>query len=468
MSYTLKITVLSGVSAGDVFKFDLDSDQSVTIGREERNQIVLSDPRVSRVHAEIRAGEDGLVIRDRGSSGGTIHMGFKLTEEPRRLSPGDEFKIADMLFRADIEGSALGKAAPSAESATAAPEAAESPAVATRRLKPTQLVVIGLLLVLLLLLLIWPTSEGPKLPKQKSDQVLDMPEYSVLGYLPGTKKTSKKNKDNSRLDKVQFNLPSSNVLIEYDYRSDAELHILVDETLVDTLPPSAGGWHHRELIARDVFEGRTRRLVFDNTAYPPKRGSKNAGRIKQWAVRNVRATPLPRAGDIDQQLSDLAAIAMGYDRTPEGLSVLIRGLQQLLLEALDELKQDILAIPVAEKDKIGPEDLNPIEIKDTLLAVKSERSSTALAAETSRLHVKVLAELLGKLEAELWRRTESNFRRAIYAAKAENHIVVFDNLLAVKMMFRDESDYRWLKADRMINDNKYVPKKIRKNPAKYR
>ena len=107
MERGLEIVVLSGVSAGDVFRFQLSKGDSVKIGRADENDMVLADPRVSRLHAGIQMEESGdFRIYDLGSAGGTVHMGFKLAsgyDGARTLSSGDEFKVGDSLFRAQFE-----------------------------------------------------------------------------------------------------------------------------------------------------------------------------------------------------------------------------------------------------------------------------------------------------------------------------------------------------------------------------
>jgi pSer/pThr/pTyr-binding forkhead associated (FHA) protein len=466
MSYRLEITALTGVSSGDVFRFALQAGESISIGRVETNDIVLSDQRVSRNHAKLVASEDGVFIQDLGSSSGTVHMGFQLNSGPndlRLLSNGDEFKIAEMLFKVAVEGSPVSEAREEVEQDAAAKPGMRFPLPS----KPTHKLLLGLLGILLILLL-WPSAPKKNLPKQFSNVVLELPEYSVLGYMPGKKKTPKKKKDVGHIDKVQFNLPSSHVIIEYDYKSEAEIDILVDGTRVETLPAFTGGWSHQQLIARDVLEGKKRLLVFDNVSFPKKKGTKQKSGLKRWAVRNVRATPITRGPDFDEQLKSTITRAESYDRTPDGLFLLVRSLQQLILELLIELKQDSLPVDLVGKDEISEDSLSTVVIRETLQAIGKERREENLTMETTTLHLNVLAKLLGVLEAELWRRVEGNFRRATYSAKAKNSIVVLDNLIAVKIMIPDESDYRWVRAERMINNNRYVPKNVRRRPDKYR
>ena len=102
MSTRIEITVISGVSSGDIFRFDLAVDRDIKIGRTEGNDITLSDPRVSRWHAAVRGKPDGLYIHDLSSAAGTLHMGFSVKPGPegeRKLASGDEFKVGDTLFR---------------------------------------------------------------------------------------------------------------------------------------------------------------------------------------------------------------------------------------------------------------------------------------------------------------------------------------------------------------------------------
>ena len=66
---------LQGDLAGKRFAI---GDAPVTFGRGE-NDIVIADPSVSRLHAEIRQEADGFVIADRGSSNGTWVNGVVIT-----------------------------------------------------------------------------------------------------------------------------------------------------------------------------------------------------------------------------------------------------------------------------------------------------------------------------------------------------------------------------------------------------
>jgi DNA-binding CsgD family transcriptional regulator len=65
-----------GPLAGTVIRLDRDE---ATIGRRTDNAYVLSDPRVSRVHAEVRKEAGAVIVTDLGSSGGTSVDGEQIT-----------------------------------------------------------------------------------------------------------------------------------------------------------------------------------------------------------------------------------------------------------------------------------------------------------------------------------------------------------------------------------------------------
>jgi hypothetical protein len=73
------------------------------IGRNLDNDIVVTNDRVSRYHAEIvRRGED-LMIVDKGSRNGVWVNGWRITG-PARLGPGDEIRIGRQEFRFTEKG----------------------------------------------------------------------------------------------------------------------------------------------------------------------------------------------------------------------------------------------------------------------------------------------------------------------------------------------------------------------------
>lgn len=66
----------------------------LTIGRSSRNDICISDPFASRLHAEIRRENDQVSLVDNGSANGTFVNGQRVTA-PLRLQPGDVVRIGE-------------------------------------------------------------------------------------------------------------------------------------------------------------------------------------------------------------------------------------------------------------------------------------------------------------------------------------------------------------------------------------
>ena len=71
----------------------------IRIGRTPENGLSLSDPMVSRAHAELRMELQGLILTDLGSSNGTfIGTQRLLPNQPHVLTPGATFRIGPFLL----------------------------------------------------------------------------------------------------------------------------------------------------------------------------------------------------------------------------------------------------------------------------------------------------------------------------------------------------------------------------------
>ncbi|MBA3714854.1 MAG: FHA domain-containing protein, partial [Pyrinomonadaceae bacterium] len=66
----------------------------ITIGRSARNDICISDPFASRVHAEVRCEGDLYVMQDLGSANGTYYNGER-AEAPIHLTHGGRIQIGE-------------------------------------------------------------------------------------------------------------------------------------------------------------------------------------------------------------------------------------------------------------------------------------------------------------------------------------------------------------------------------------
>lgn len=85
--------ILQGPESGHQRHWTLD-DVPLTIGRDEDNDIVLPDRKVSRRHAIIRLERGRWVLEDQGSRNGTFINGQQL-QEPWLLSDGEIVHVAN-------------------------------------------------------------------------------------------------------------------------------------------------------------------------------------------------------------------------------------------------------------------------------------------------------------------------------------------------------------------------------------
>ena len=77
--------------------FDLRGGASLVVGRALNSDIPVFDPTISRKHAEVACDENGVHVKDLGSSNGTFLNGTRIDEA--RLSPGDIITFGKVAFR---------------------------------------------------------------------------------------------------------------------------------------------------------------------------------------------------------------------------------------------------------------------------------------------------------------------------------------------------------------------------------
>jgi len=70
----------------------------VTIGRAPECDCHLTEPNVSRRHAQLRRVDDTWLLRDLGSSNGTRLNGMRVTEEIE-VRPGDQLSLGGVRYR---------------------------------------------------------------------------------------------------------------------------------------------------------------------------------------------------------------------------------------------------------------------------------------------------------------------------------------------------------------------------------
>jgi len=100
----ITVRALSAVPAA--YRFDKDL---ITIGRSKVNDLVLLDPSLSRIHAEIRSIDGSWVVADRGSRNGTLLNGKPVLRQ-ESLVPGDEIQLggATLLFESEVDDAVAG------------------------------------------------------------------------------------------------------------------------------------------------------------------------------------------------------------------------------------------------------------------------------------------------------------------------------------------------------------------------
>ena len=76
--------------------------EGATLGRSRECDVVLSDPNVSRRHAEVRPRGGSWVLRDLGSTNGSRVNG-RLIEGPEVLKPGDEVEVGSTVLTFGLE-----------------------------------------------------------------------------------------------------------------------------------------------------------------------------------------------------------------------------------------------------------------------------------------------------------------------------------------------------------------------------
>ena len=77
------------------------SGERVVIGRSRECDVMLSDPNISRKHAEVRRDGEGWVVYDLGSTNGIKHNGRRVDQAP--LQPGDRITLGltELTFELD-------------------------------------------------------------------------------------------------------------------------------------------------------------------------------------------------------------------------------------------------------------------------------------------------------------------------------------------------------------------------------
>ena len=88
------------VSSTDGQHFDLPQGRTVVVGRGVDSDLTIYDPTISRRHAELTAGPDGVRVKDLDSSNGTHVNGRRLATA--QLAPGDSITFGTVSFHLEL------------------------------------------------------------------------------------------------------------------------------------------------------------------------------------------------------------------------------------------------------------------------------------------------------------------------------------------------------------------------------
>jgi hypothetical protein len=104
-----RLVMSAGPNPGKVFELTMDS---MSIGREATNDIVIQDAELSRNHARISRRGVTFLLEDLGSTNGTF-VNHQRISSPRMLNPGDEVGFGEnVVLSFQGEGAAATVAAP--------------------------------------------------------------------------------------------------------------------------------------------------------------------------------------------------------------------------------------------------------------------------------------------------------------------------------------------------------------------
>ena len=135
-NFSASLTVVSAHKMPRL-EYQLDASGVLSIGRSDKNGIVLPEPASSRVHAEVVGDGTGWLLRDFGSSNGTFVNARRVKERP--LEDGDRIRIGtvELLFSLTqgsdgteaFAGALVGPPPPVSRPAAPAPAPAPAPAM---------------------------------------------------------------------------------------------------------------------------------------------------------------------------------------------------------------------------------------------------------------------------------------------------------------------------------------------------
>ena len=455
--HQVEISVISGPSQGDVFRFPLNPSNPVSLGRAAQNLLVIADTAAGAEHAQIVLRDGKAYLVDLGSAGGTWLMGFQVPagEAGLVLEDNDEFKIGEVLLRVSLRKEDEDENAVAVDQKTGQVRG-------RRRSRKWMSFMLGAA-ALLLLLLFW--QKRP--PAAQSDKLLNFTESRLIGFFSD----KRAGRDLRHPLRARFALPVRDQLIEFETLNAGPLSVFVDSAPLMRIPASRGPiWQKWQFIVPDAMSGAARAFVVENTGV-----GKNGKRIEKWAMRYARNSVLfdvPAAamleharGSYDDLLVRAVADLRGMNLAAGGMFNTLRSIQRLIVLAL--LEQRLVGIGYAiDLDRQLPA-LELLTAKLEQLQRERGANGRVLTAEQRDRHLSLLLELAGQLDSELWRRFFNRRAAAMLAVKTKNYGEALRDLLSLQNMFPAVDEYRRKKVERMLNDKKIIPKAVMRKKNKY-
>ena len=102
--YRASVVILNGYAEGMEYPV---TKISTTLGRDATSDIVVRDPMASRYHAAILYEDGKFLLKDMGSTNGTVLRGRPIVQE--QITSRDRFMIGDTALQFIVEDSGEGK-----------------------------------------------------------------------------------------------------------------------------------------------------------------------------------------------------------------------------------------------------------------------------------------------------------------------------------------------------------------------
>src|SRR5438067_7719383 len=101
MSSTHSPRIVLSLAGEDSVPRTWSSSCHLRIGRLPELEVALDELSVSRLHAEVLLDDGVWVVRDRGSSNGTILNGVRIGRTPQPVRQGDFIRLGNMTFKVE-------------------------------------------------------------------------------------------------------------------------------------------------------------------------------------------------------------------------------------------------------------------------------------------------------------------------------------------------------------------------------